>query len=73
MNPNHNNPWRMVALIGTIGMEVIFLTIGGAWLGRQMDQRFHLEPICLVIGIFSGIFFGYVSAVITLKKWLNHK
>jgi len=71
VNQNHDNPWRMVALIGTIGMEFIFLTIGGAWIGRQLDQLFHLKPICLVIGIFSGIFFGYAGAVVTLKKWLK--
>lgn len=71
MNQNHNNPWRMVALIGAIGMEIIFLTIGGALLGRRLDQLFHVEPICLVIGVFFGIFFGYASAVITLKKWIK--
>gem|GEM_PF-5973885 len=71
MSQNHNNPWQMVALIGTLGLEIIFLTIGGALLGRLLDELFHLKPICLVIGVLLGIFSGYASAVITLKKWIK--
>lgn len=71
MNNNRRNPWQVVAVIGTIGMEFIFLTIGGALLGRQLDEVFQSKPICLVIGIFLGIFFGFASAVVTLKKLMN--
>lgn len=71
MNNNHGNPWQMVAVIGTIGMEFIFLTIGGAWLGRQLDEFFHSKPVCLVIGILLGLLFSFLSAVVTLKTLLD--
>lgn len=71
MNKNHGNPWQMVAVIGTIGMEFIFLTIGGAWLGRHLDEMFQSKPICLVSGIFFGLLFGFLSAAVTLKKLME--
>ena len=71
MTKKHENPWQMVAVLGTIGMEVLFLTVGGAWLGRQLDTMFHLKPICLLIGILLGLVFGFASAAFTLKKFIQ--
>ena len=71
MNKNRGSPWQMVAVIGTMGMEVIFLSIGGAWLGRYLDEIFQSKPICLVIGIFWDCYFGFLSAALTLKKLME--
>lgn len=71
MNKKHENPWQMVAILGTIGMEILFLTVGGAWLGRQLDAIYHSKPICLLIGILLGLGFGFASAAFTMKKYMQ--
>lgn len=71
MNKKHENPWQMVAMIGTIGMELVFLTISGAWLGRKLDAMYHSKPICLLIGILLGLGFGFASAAFTLKRFMK--
>lgn len=71
MKKKHENPWQMVAMIGTMGIEILFLTIGGAWLGRQLDEMFDFKPICLLIGILLGLGFGFASAFYTLRSFMK--
>nr|WP_258567804.1 AtpZ/AtpI family protein [Paenactinomyces guangxiensis] len=54
-----------------MGMEVILLTIGGAWLGRWLDTVWQTKPTMLIIGVLVGIVLGFVSAAYTLKASLK--
>ncbi|WP_168188773.1 AtpZ/AtpI family protein [Thermoflavimicrobium daqui] len=67
MKNSQGNFWRMAAMVGTLGMEVIFLTIGGAWLGKWLDSIFSTKPIMLAVGILLGLTLGFVIAGYTLK------
>jgi ATP synthase protein I len=65
------NPWQLFAMIGTLGMEVVLLAVGGAWLGRLLDSAWQTKPIMLTVGILVGIVLGFVSAAYTLKAFLK--
>ena len=55
MKRNHpESPWKYIGLIGSIGLELFFLIIAGAYVGRKLDERFHTEPLFLAVGIFGG-------------------
>jgi len=66
-----DNPWQMIGLIGTIGMEVVLMTLGGGWLGRMLDTRWHTQPVLLITGVMMGLVLGIASAVYTIKALLR--
>lgn len=73
MKNKHENPWQMVAIIATMGIEILVLTIGGAWLGRQLDEILDVKPICILIGILLGLGFGFASAFYTLRSFIKDR
>lgn len=64
---NTGNPWRIVGMIGSAGMEIIFLTIGGAWLGNKLDAVWGTKPFMLLAGVLLGLVFGFISSFFTIK------
>jgi ATP synthase protein I len=62
---------RLVAMVGSMGTEVIILAVGGAWLGKLADNTWHTKPLWLLCGLFVGLLIGFVSAAYTLKAFLK--
>jgi ATP synthase protein I len=72
MKRNHpESPWKYIGLIGSIGLELFFLIIAGAYVGRKLDERFHTEPLFLAVGIFGGLAGGIVSAAFTIRQLMK--
>ncbi|WP_175482232.1 AtpZ/AtpI family protein [Thermoflavimicrobium dichotomicum] len=71
MKNSQGNFWRIVATVGAVGMEVIILTVGGAWLGQQLDAVWNTKPIMLAVGLFIGLGLGFTSAALTFKALLK--
>jgi F0F1-type ATP synthase assembly protein I len=65
------NPLQMVAMVGSMGMEVILLTFGGAWLGKKLDAVWGTKPLFLLLGFFLGLALGFVGAGLTLRAFLK--
>ncbi len=61
----------MVAMVGSMGMEVIILAVGGAWLGKLADITWHTKPFWLLIGLLLGLTIGFVGAAFTFKAFLK--
>jgi F0F1-type ATP synthase assembly protein I len=66
-----DNPWQMIGLIGTLGMEMVLMMLGGGWLGRMLDERWHTRPVLLITGVMLGLVLGIASAVYTIKALLR--
>lgn len=62
---------RLVAMVGSMGTEVIILSVGGAWLGKLADDTWHTKPLWILIGLILGLTIGFVSAAFTLKAFLK--
>jgi ATP synthase protein I len=62
---------RIVAMVGSMGMEVIILAVGGAWLGKLADNTWHTKPLWLLMGLLLGLGIGFVSAAFTFKAFLK--
>ncbi len=63
------NPWQIAAMIGSLGMEIIILTVGGAWLGNKLDAVWNTKPFLLLAGVIIGLAMGFFSAIYTLKAF----
>lgn len=61
------NPWRAIALVSAIGVELAVCVLLGVWIGRWLDGRMNTDPLFLLIGIFVGMAIG-IWAVIQLIK-----
>ncbi len=73
MKRNHpESPWKYIGLIGSIGLELLFLVIAGAYVGRKLDDRFQSEPLFLAVGIFGGLAGGMISAVFTIRRLMRN-
>jgi F0F1-type ATP synthase assembly protein I len=64
-----DNPWRAYVMIGSLGTEVILLTVLGAWLGSKLDAVWGTKPILLLVGVLLGLGLGFVSAVYTIRAF----
>lgn len=69
---NPESPWKYIGLIGSIGLELLFLVIAGAYVGRELDERFQSEPVFLAVGIFGGLAGGILSAVLTIRRMMKN-
>lgn len=65
------SPWKMLGLVGTLGVEMLASLLGAAWLGKWLDERWGTEPVLLLIGIMGGLVLGYISVFITIKVYLK--
>jgi F0F1-type ATP synthase assembly protein I len=61
----------MIGVIGTLGTEVVLMTLGGGWLGRMLDDRWHTRPVLLITGVMLGLVLGIASAAYTIKALLR--
>jgi ATP synthase protein I len=68
-----DNPWRMMGLVGTLGLEVVAFTVIGVWLGRALDERLGTAPLWLAVCVLTGLAVGFISAVYTVKVFTDDK
>lgn len=71
MKKNTDNPWRLVGLIGTLGLEILLFAFLGIWVGKMLDERWGTEPMLLLIGIGSGLGLGFLSVLYTITVYLK--
>lgn len=69
MKKNQENPWQVVTMLSSVGTEFVILTIGGAWIGRQLDALWNTKPIGLLIGVLLGLGLGFASAIYIIKAF----
>ena len=65
------NPWKAMAVVGVIGIELAVLLLAGIWVGKQLDLYFQTSPTFLILGIFSGFAVGIWSVIKIVKPYLK--
>lgn len=65
------SPLQIFAVVGSLGMEVILTTVGGAWLGKKLDAYFSTKPTLLILGVFIGLATGFIAAGYTLRAYIK--
>jgi ATP synthase protein I len=66
---SNDNPWRAVALVSAIGVDLIVCMLAGYWLGSLVSSWKGGQPIWLVVGVMLGFFVGVYSVVLILRKY----
>lgn len=60
--------WRSLTLIGSIGWPIVLLGLGGALLGRWLDQLLGLDLVLAVVLLLVGVGVGVLIAVLTVRR-----
>lgn len=68
-----DNPWRAVALVHGVGIQVVAAILIGLFGGRWLDRHFHTTPWFTVLGLLIGTFGGIYSAVKLVKVFLGDR
>lgn len=68
-----DNPWKAIALVSAIGIELAISVLLGVWIGRWMDGRFGTDPVFLLIGIFAGMAVGIWAVIQLIKPFTEDK
>lgn len=69
-NPN-DNPWRALALVSIIGVDIVVCMLGGYWLGSYISSVMDGQTIWIAVGIVTGFFVGVVSIVFIIRSYLE--
>lgn len=59
---------RSLALIGSVGWPIVVLTAGGAFLGHELDHRFHTHVLLAGLGVGLGAVVGSYLAWHAVQK-----
>ncbi|WP_091832835.1 AtpZ/AtpI family protein [Marininema halotolerans] len=71
MNKKSDNPWKMVAVLSALGIEVVILTLAGAWTGKTLDAQWETEPVFLAVGVLGGLAISFIGAAFTIRSFLK--
>lgn len=68
-NPRHEaaRMWSLAARYSAVGLEMGIATGIGVWLGNWLDERWHSQPWCLLLGFAIG-FGAALKAVARLVR-----
>lgn len=54
---NNGQTWRVVALYGSLSLNLGLMILGGYYLGQLIEKRFHWSNMSLT-GVLTGLFLG---------------
>ena len=60
--------WRSLGVLGMVGWPIALATVGGAWLGRLLDQHWHTGVRFTLMLLTLGVMMGSYTAWRTLKE-----
>ncbi|MDQ1911224.1 AtpZ/AtpI family protein [Paenibacillus sp. GD4] len=63
-----DNPWRAVAMLGGIGVDLGVCMLAGFWLGDWFSDYRGGEPIWIALGMMLGFILGIVSVVLIIRR-----
>ncbi|GGA45866.1 hypothetical protein GCM10007416_18790 [Kroppenstedtia guangzhouensis] len=61
------NPWKIIGLFGSLGVEILLFIVGGAWLGRFLDDKWGSFPTWTATGLLGGMLLGGVSTFMAIR------
>lgn len=65
---SQNNPWRAVALVSAIGIDLVVCMVVGFFAGNYMSNLTD-QKVWIVVGIMAGFAIGVVSIIYILKQF----
>ncbi|MGF7087532.1 hypothetical protein JOD24_001368 [Kroppenstedtia sanguinis] len=67
MKNQPENPWKVIGLFGSLGTEILLFIVGGAWLGRFLDDKWGSFPTWTATGLLGGILLGGVITATAIR------
>jgi ATP synthase protein I len=56
--PGHRSFWRSLSVLGAVGWPIVLTMVGGAWLGRWLDQQWDTGVRLTLMLVFAGAILG---------------
>jgi ATP synthase protein I len=66
--PGHRSFWHSLRVIGMVGWPIALMSVGGAFLGRYLDARFHTGVHFTLVLITAGVAIGGYTAWRVLEE-----
>jgi F0F1-type ATP synthase assembly protein I len=71
LHGNKRNPMKAMALMTTITSQLVGFILIGIFGGMWLDERSHLSPLFLVIGLLLGLFVGVYTTISLIKRYFK--
>jgi F0F1-type ATP synthase assembly protein I len=59
---------RLIAVYGDVGLRFAIAICVGGYLGYLLDQKLHISPIGLIVGVMFGAATGFVHLYRTVTR-----
>jgi len=67
----HGKAFAYFALFTEIGLALFVTTLGGALVGRWLDERLATTPLFVIVGFLLGALFGAVADWRLINRFLE--
>ena len=68
MNDDKRQLYRMLAVLSTVGMVIVFATVIGVYIGFKIDQWFGTSPWFTIVFFLIGMIAGFKNLYVYAKK-----
>ncbi|MED4601487.1 AtpZ/AtpI family protein [Paenibacillus validus] len=70
---SNDNPWRAAALVSALGVDVVFCTAAGYWVGSWTGTHLGSLKAWVIGGVLVGFAVGILTSILVVKKFLEDK
>jgi ATP synthase protein I len=68
MNDDKRKLYRMLAVLSTVGMVIVFATVIGVYIGFKLDEWFGTSPWLTLLFFLFGLIAGFKNLFTYAKK-----
>lgn len=66
-----DKPHQAFLFVSAIGVDLAVCTVGGAWIGKSLDQTFSTSPVFLLVGLLVGLATSIFSIYLLIKPFMG--
>ncbi|AFC27033.1 AtpZ/AtpI family protein [Paenibacillus mucilaginosus] len=68
---SNDSPWRALALLGGIGVDLGVCMAAGYWVGDLISEWQGGEPLWIVGGMMTGFILGIASIYLIIRNYMR--
>ncbi|GLH64070.1 membrane protein [Parageobacillus sp. G301] len=69
MRPKQRHPFQAMALMSAIVSQLVGSILVGVFGGKWIDEKFHTEPIFLIVGLLIGLAAGVYGMLRLIRQY----
>jgi ATP synthase protein I len=69
MRPNQRHPLQAIGLMSAIVSQLVGSILVGIFGGKWIDEKFHTEPVFLIVGLLLGLATGVYAMLRSIRQY----